>query len=70
MGKLKQRIEQQQENDFSFIYQERQQQYSLVEQQDARIWGKRDNIFTLGKPLSEMEYHKGKRLLLQGNKYN
>ncbi|MCU4954498.1 hypothetical protein OCD81_27875 [Bacillus paranthracis] len=62
MGKLKQRIEQQQENDFSFIYQERQQQYVLVEQQDARTWGKRDNIFSMGKPLSEMEYHKGKKI--------
>ncbi|GAB6742470.1 hypothetical protein bcgnr5412_55550 [Bacillus cereus] len=62
MGKLKQRIEQVQDNDFSFIYQERQQQYALVEQQDARTWGKRDNIFSMGKPLSEMEYHKGKKI--------
>lgn len=62
LGKLKQQLEKRQENDFSDIYKVRTQQYAVTEYQEAKAWGKRDNIFEVGKALSEMQYHEGKRV--------
>lgn len=62
MGKVKELWEGLEELDFSSIDAQRKLQYQQEEQWEKRAWGKRDNIFSIGKPVEEMIYHEAKNV--------